>query len=148
MNATRRECMPAQGGSMFPFVPAGSMLGLRPRDERPIEVGDIVCYPAANGDLVAHRVVACVRERASAGGDEPCWIVRGDAGGTQERIAERAIAWVVDQVEHRGVRYRTDGAIGRALARIAVQRGAPYLACTQFARGALRIAHVVRLARA
>lgn len=132
---------------MFPFVPAGSVLALRPRDERPIAIGDIVCYPARNGEIVAHRVVA--RAPASlATPDRPAWITRGDATAAEECIAESAIAWVVEYVEHRDFRYRTDGAMGRALARVAGRRGALYRACTKLARGALRVRRVTRFAGA
>lgn len=132
---------------MFPFVPAGSLLALRPRDERPIAIGDIVCFPAADGEIVAHRTVARAPLTAENAHD-PAWITRGDAAGTEEHIAESAIAWVVEHVEHRGVRYRTDGTLGRALARIAVERGRLYLACAKLARGALRIRRAVRFAGA
>jgi hypothetical protein len=128
---------------MFPYVPAGAVLSLRPRSARPIAIGHIVCYPAGTGDLVAHRVVARVSD-PSPGGREPVWLVRGDAGGLEEQVAESGIAWVVDEVAHRGVRYRTDGALGRLLARIAVDRGALHRACTHVGRAAVGLAHSVR----
>ena len=139
----RRERMPAHGASMFPFVPAGSMLGLRPRGERAVETGDIVCYPGSRGEVVAHRVLAR-RPAFCATAQGPVWITRGDALRGEEHVAESAIAWVVDQVEHRGFSYRTDGLIGRLCARIAVRRGALYFACTHLAHLAVRLRRASR----
>lgn len=124
-----RETIPTTGSSMFPFVPAGSVLSLSDRRSRSVEVGDIVCYPAPSGELVAHRIVAVEH------GPNGAWLTtRGDAGGRAERIEPDAVAWIVDRVEHSWLRYETRGATGRVLARIAVRRGAAYRVVTSAAR--------------
>lgn len=124
-----RETIPATGSSMFPFVPAGSLLSLSDRGSRAVEVGDIVCYPAPSGELVAHRVVAVEV------GPNGAWLTtRGDAVGRAERIEPAAVAWIVDRVDHAWLRYETRGAAGRVFARIAVRRGAAFRVVTRAAR--------------
>ncbi len=138
----KRERMPAHGSSMFPFVPAGSTLELRARTERAVRVGDIVCYPGPHGEVIAHRVLACDHATHT----ERVWITRGDALDAMERIPESAIGWVVERVSRGRFGYRTDGLLGRALARIAVRRGLAYRASARAARIAVR-ARRVRHAR-
>lgn len=125
---------------MFPFVPAGSVLSLRLQGERPIGLGDIVCYPGRGGELVAHRVIAI---EAGARGT---WLtIRGDAVEEQERIELGAVGWLVERVEHRWLRYDTASLAGRTLARVAVRRGGIHRFVTLAAHAArrlLRRAHV------
>lgn len=118
-----RETILATGSSMFPFVPAGSVLTLRARGERLLELGDIVCYPATTGELVAHRVVAIEYP-----GDDAWLTTRGDANGLEDRIEVGAVAWIVERVEHRWLCYDTDGLTGRTFARVARRRGTLYRA--------------------
>ena len=112
------DTLPASGSSMFPFVPAGSVLSLVRPGRQAIGIGDVVCYPAPNRGLVAHRVVAL-----EAHPDGTRLVMRGDAQRTPERIPLDAVAWIVDRVEHRWLRYDTASATGRAFARIAVTHG-------------------------
>jgi len=113
---------------MFPFVPAGATLQLEPARSVAIRVGDIVCYPGAGGQLVAHRVV---------GFAEGGYRVRGDAQRVSETIPKAAVAHVVVAVEHRGLRYRTRSGLGRLLARLAVAGGPSARALSLLARGAV-----------
>lgn len=138
-----RIVLHADGASMFPFVPTGSELALVRRDERAVTVGDVVCFPNAEGAIVAHRVVACAASHA----DQTCgpsWIVRGDAIGAAELVPDAAIAWIVTHVRRGRVRYRTDGALGVWLARVAVRRGATYRACHRLARVAVWLRRLAR----
>jgi signal transduction histidine kinase len=122
---------------MFPFVPSGSVLALRPAAPAAIAVGDIVVYPArlAPGEppaLVAHRVV---------GIDGATLAVRGDAVGcsTIQQLTAAELVFVDTRVTYRGVSYGTGGVLGRALARIAARRGLGWRLATSAANVALAL---------
>ena len=129
--------MQARGSSMFPFIPSGSVLALRPIQSGAIGVGDIVVYPArlAPGEppvLVAHRVV----------GIEPAgFVVRGDADGCnlEQPLTAAELAFLVTRVSHRGLGYATAGVLGRALARVAVRRGTSWRLAAATARAVLAL---------
>jgi len=112
--------MRAVGSSMFPCVPSGSVLGLTPVDDLSlVRVGDVLAYVGVTG-VVAHRVVGV--ETAGAG---LCFVMRGDAQSASavERVVAGALAYRVTHVSRRGLSYSTSGWFGRALARLAVERG-------------------------
>lgn len=111
------EPMRAIGSSMFPFVPAGSMLQLAELTGAEIRVGDILVFVGAAG-MVAHRVVA-----VEAGAAGPCLLMRGDAQPSAERVPRAALAYRVVRVSFRGLSYATSGPLGRALSQLAVARG-------------------------
>jgi len=105
------------GSSMLPFVMPGSRLHLRPTAEpgtRPCE-GDLICYLGAAGRIVAHRLVAIRRE-----GGAPEYVVKGDAQSWTERVSPEAVLAIVERVEQPLLSYDTDGAVGRAIAQLAV----------------------------
>lgn len=113
----------ALGSSMFPFVPSGSTLELAAlRDEA--RVGDIVAYVGRSG-VIAHRVVAVDRT-----GAHPRYELRGDAQDFSEAVDQQALAYRVTRVTYGRVSYATSGWVGRGLARLAVRRGARWLAPT------------------
>ena len=127
------DILPATGSSMFPFVLAGSVLHLRTRGTRAIRIGDIVCHPDRTGQLVAHRV-----RSVSNDGNRTWLTTRGDALEQEERLPSEAIAWVVERVEHRWLRYDTGGLLGRTLSRVAIRHRALHRAATLAARALRR----------
>jgi hypothetical protein len=107
----------AIGSSMLPFVLPRSRLHLRLTDNTQprLERGDLVCYLGTGDKIVAHRVVA-VRDD----GDQLEYIVKGDAQAWTERVSAEAIVAAVERVDQPFFSYRTDGAVGRAVAFMAV----------------------------
>jgi signal peptidase I len=105
----------AVGGSMSPFILAGSRLCVErvPVDE--IRSGDVVCYIGGGQLGVAHRVI-----RVTHTDDGVVFCVRGDAQRGEEPVPASAVIAVVRRVEHRWFAYDTGGPIGRAIARIAL----------------------------
>ena len=133
MTDPEQTTLPARGGSMFPLVPAGATLEIKPARPAIIRLGDIVCYPNAAGEMVAHRIVGL--QRKDMGAIE--YRVRGDAQAQEEVVPASAVAYVVTGVNYRGLRYDPRGRVGRRLALLAVERGPALLAAGTLARGAL-----------
>ena len=105
----------ATGGSMTPFVLAGSRLQVERVPISEVRKGDVVCYIGEDGASIAHRVTRKVRE-----GTGFVLRTRGDAQRVEEQVPGEAVMSVVRRVEHRLFSYDTDGPIGRAIARIAL----------------------------
>lgn len=126
---------------MNPFIPAGSRLRVRrvPVDE--IRDGDVVCYLGEGGRSVAHRVVGRGRSGVAI-----VLRTRGDAGGGEEQVPGDAVLYVVRRVEHRLFAYDTEGAIGRAIARIALARKPGTRLAKSFCIQAFRVAVFARRA--
>lgn len=104
---------------MFPFIPSGSELSVRPFDGGALRVGDVVAF-VDGGGLTAHRVVAIEGQA-----DGRVLSLRGDAQARSERVPVHAIACVVEAVQRHGVRYRLDGPVGRLARAVALTRGRP-----------------------
>lgn len=105
--------LPANGLSMFPFILPGSRLSVKPIDAETVRVGNIVCYPAEKGKMVAHRVVEIYDRNG-----ERFFFVRGDLHVGNEVIPSSAAAFVVYRVEHRLMSYYTDGFIGSIIVKL------------------------------
>lgn len=117
----------ARGASMFPFVPSNSVLRVTMPDRASIRPGDVVCYPVAR-HVVAHRIV-----RIEVGPEGRVFVIRGDAGGSAERVPESAIGYVVMRVEHGWFAYDLDGWFGQLAANVALRRGLSLRVATQVA---------------
>ena len=74
-----RLCLRLQGESMWPTIPAGSLVEVESASPRDIELGDVVVWQR-DGKLVAHRVVQRM-------GVEPgvCLITKGDNCSSSDR---------------------------------------------------------------
>lgn len=97
----------AYGPSMFPSIPSGSELFITEGARERTGIGDIICYLSAEGELVAHRVVKVSQSI------EKSYLTQGDTAPDLTWIPEHAILGVVAEVNWHGVRYRTDGCLGR-----------------------------------
>ncbi|HET6339915.1 MAG TPA: histidine kinase dimerization/phospho-acceptor domain-containing protein [Polyangiales bacterium] len=122
------ETIWALGGSMFPFVPSNSLLYVTPPDRGSIRPGDIVCYPGVR-HVIAHRVAG-----VEVGPQGRVFVTRGDAAGSDERVPENAVAYVVTRVEHGWFAYDADGWFGRFLASAALHRGVGFRTFSSSAR--------------
>ena len=107
MSDNRVRTIRALGHSMFPTIPSGSALNLESAESKDIGMGEVICYLGADGSIVAHRVIE-VSESA-----EKFYLTKGDAVPHSAWIPESAILGVVTEVNWHGVRYRTDGMVGR-----------------------------------
>jgi hypothetical protein len=74
-----RLCLRLQGESMWPTIPAGSLVEVEPVSTHDIKLGDVVVWQR-DGKLVAHRVVQ--RMRAEPG---VCLITKGDNCSSSDR---------------------------------------------------------------
>ena len=110
----------AAGGSMSPFIPAGSRLRIERVPVGEIRRGDVVCFIGGGPIGVAHRVVRIERAAQAV-----VLYARGDAQRGEERVPGEAVIAVVRRVEHRLFAYDTDGAAGRAIARVALGEDLP-----------------------
>lgn len=120
---------------MLPFVLPGSRLHLehKGRDDWSVEEGDIVCFLGSGGRMVAHRVVEIVD-----GDDGPRYSIAGDTTGGREMVDPAEIASVVTRVETNLFSYETRRGFGKALARMAIDRSAPFLGMLVAASAGLR----------
>ena len=104
------------GGSMHPFIPPGSRLLVAPVIfPNRIRKGDVVGFIGEGGSVTAHRVT----RTSTVHGRLVLW-TRGDAQEIEECIPEEALCYVVRRVARGPIAYRTGGAAGRLLARIAL----------------------------
>jgi hypothetical protein len=94
---------------MFPSIPSGATLSLSQRDANDIVTGDVICYLAPEGPLVAHRVVDMSRV------PDFRFLTRGDLDPTLIWVPATSVLGVVETVAWRGLRYRTGGIVGRFL---------------------------------
>jgi signal peptidase I len=77
-----RVCLRLWGDSMWPTVPAGSLVALEPVAPERIRLGDVVAWQQ-DGDLIAHRVVQTVRDGSTL------WLVtKGDNCTVADRRLE------------------------------------------------------------
>jgi peptidase S24-like protein len=101
----------ARGASMWPAIPDGSLIEVRPCAPRAVAEGSLVAFERA-GAVVVHRVVA-----ASADGLE----LRGDALGRSDDVVSYArVLGCARVIERRRPRFRLPsareaGVLGRAL---------------------------------
>lgn len=102
---------------MFPSIPSGSELRVMKSDDN-IGIGDVVCYLAADGAIVAHRVVDVSQSM------EKSYLTQGDTALDLAWIPDCAILGVVTEVNWHGLRYRTDGDLGRFFKQRFTQREA------------------------
>lgn len=98
-----------QGGSMMPAILPGSVLQVRLAAGQPLAIGDIVCFPAQERLVIAHRIVGLHQE----GSAPPHYWVRGDAQPKSELINAEAIAFVVERIDGWWWSYRVDSPLGR-----------------------------------
>lgn len=105
-----------RGLSMLPTIFPRDRLHVRvptPEDLRP---GALVAFPGRDG-VVCHRIVAAEHR------EDGLWLeVRGDAQTTSEWLHERAIAFVVVEVDGRLGRWSAGGPRGHATATLALAR--------------------------
>ena len=130
-----------EGRSMGPFVLPGSAVHVRPIAERPIRLGDILCYIGPDKRVIAHRVIGIERQ-----GDDTWYRARGDAHTASERIAPHYGLYRVERVESALLSYDTDGAVGRAIARFQLRDGRLWEGMRRLTREGWRLACAVRSA--
>lgn len=102
--------IPAGGWSMLPAIPSGSILRVVRVRTGDIAVGDVICYLGAQAPLVAHRVIDIRTTNGVTG-----FLARGDSTVRATWVKGSAVVGVVREVHWWGLRYRTDGPIGRLL---------------------------------
>jgi signal peptidase len=86
-----------QGNSMWPTIPAGSLVEVESIGTAGIRLGDIVVWQSG-GDLIAHRVVHRVRDGATLG-----LVTKGDnASAADQGLAPSAVLGRVVSVHRAG----------------------------------------------
>lgn len=105
------------GGSMFPFVPAGSVVTLERSAVDDLAPGDIVAFVGADGQPVAHRFLGF---EADLQGQRRL-VVAADQSGQPEAVPAHAYIGRVDQVRFRRLMYRTRGPSGHLMSTIAMR---------------------------
>ena len=123
----------ARGMSMFPLVWPGARLEIAEIARIEPRIGDIVCFPGTDGQVVAHRLVAI-----TGTGAQRRYEIRGDALAQSEWVPASAIAFVVRRVSGRLGSYHVDSKLGRALAHIAVHQDWRYRTLSAVCRAAAR----------
>lgn len=108
-----RQVVESKGGSMFPFVPGGSLLTVESARQTRFAAGDIICFIGEGKQLVAHRVIEVA---------DGMLRVRGDRGGCDELVPASAVFGRVLHVRRGLLDYATDDAVGRLLAHVALKR--------------------------
>jgi len=126
-----RRVVKARGGSMGPFIPAGSELVVERVDSGAIQPGDVLCFIDAVGNAIAHRVVSVQTK-----GSELFFEMRGDVQIESEIVPAQAVLYRVQRVIFHGISYSTSGAAGRALSRVALGDNR----ATDFFKSALNVA--------
>lgn len=135
----RYSCLSTLGKSMLPFILPGSRLDVKPVKSKEICVGDVVCYPSASTQMVAHRVVGIHRQSEGARFE-----VRGDYQNSIDIIDEKAIAAVVTKVNHRWFSYSTNSLLGKWAKNLALQKGLPRLLLFALIRTMLATYHFTK----
>lgn len=90
----------AHGRSMYPFVQNEDILVVKPLNDKPVNIGDIVFYSRMEGLSVAHRLI-----KISKGHGGATLFTKGDSLRHYDPpvLREKVLGRVV-QVEHRGKR--------------------------------------------
>lgn len=113
---TTTTVFPTRGLSMLPTIYPRDRVRVRVPTFGELRPGALVAFPGPDS-VVCHRIVATEPR------EDGLWLeVRGDAQTKSEWVHERAIAFVVVEVEGRLGRWTADGPRGRAAALLALAR--------------------------
>jgi len=85
---------------MYPFIQNEDILIVKPLDDKPVNIGDVVFYPRMQGLLVAHRLI-----KSGKGQDGTRLFTKGDSLRHYDPPVQREkVLGKVIQVEHKGKR--------------------------------------------
>jgi hypothetical protein len=106
-----------RGTSMEPAIRCGAKVWATPVDDRSLIEGDVVAYLTAEGRLVTHRIVECVRKDQSVR-----YRVRGDFRSFSEVIERTTVVYKILKVSNFGFEYETESPFGRWVSKQASRR--------------------------
>lgn len=127
--------MITRGGSMFPFIPAGSVLTLQHCPIGELAPGDVVAYIGRAGEPIAHRLVMTVH--ADPNGHR-FLTVAGDRSGIREQVQAEAYIGRAVRVRFRHLTYDPRGLLGQLMSRLALRYRRSHRILSAIARGPSR----------
>ncbi len=104
------ELLPLEvcGTSMEPSIRKGARIWVKPVDDAPLFVGDVITYLGSDGSLITHRIVESI-----GGSHGTAFRVQGDFQSFCDIVKRSEIAYKVIRVSNRSFTYDTDSRFGK-----------------------------------